>query len=85
MMEGRKKSHGSWKSCVRAGKGEGWSVAGKSCVESRKWGWDGGEDRGMLWWLEGRRGGSEDIRHLVCLCVSKEILALTGVFFSSLE
>lgn len=35
----------------------------------------------MVWWSEGSRGGSENIRHLVCLCVSKGNLALTGVFF----
>lgn len=49
------------KSCVRAGKGEGWSVAGKSRVESRKRGWDGGEDGG---WCGGWREGAEALKTL---------------------
>lgn len=72
------------KSCVGSRKGRGLGVAGKYVLGAGR-GIEcgvGGENWGVVvWWLEGRRGGSKNIKHLVCLCVSKEILALTGVFF----
>lgn len=66
---------------LRAGKGEGWGVAGKSRVESRKRGdgWRPELGDGVV--VGGKEGGSENIRHLVCLCVSKGDLALSGVLF----
>lgn len=63
-------------------------VAGKSCAgRGRGMEWGRGERRlegvavrgkGGLWWVG---GGSKNSDHLVCLCVSKEIVALTGGFF----
>lgn len=61
-------------------------VAGKSCAGSRKrdrvGGAEGREDwEGVVIRGNGVGGGSKNIEHLVCLCVSKEIVALTGGFF----